>query len=326
MKTMRVHSHSKDDQIFKLLCKDIKIPEDSNELEKENHDFKIDTTANLDDIVGVTLDYAKEKNLVPPPDKRVPQDFVDEILFKIIKIKPNKTGWLNEARANALSILIPRIIKFTLVRLLSIFINTNLQKLAESKLNKHFNNGALYNWFEDQIENVYRKHPEYTNITIHEFKKEGIWQQNAAEWRDKTKGQIIRRLSHRSITIIIMILACKLPLPFRFLSSLYAIPARILLAYVGCRLATGSINHFAVDFGNDTLILGISLTRVGFEIVQPELVVRRRTDGKMVRVELPDVPTNLYYPTKEEVEDFVKNEPSLEDIKKEVERRNDVSS
>lgn len=326
MKTMTVHSHSKDDQIFKLLSKDIKIPEDSRELQKENQDLKIDTTSNLDNIVGATLDYAKQKNLVPPPDKRVPQDFMDEILFKMIKFKPNKSGWLNEARARALSILVPRIIKFMLVRLLSIFINSNLQKLAETKVNKHFNNGKLYHWFENTIEQVYRKHPEYTNVTIHEFKKEGIWQQNAAEWRDKTKAQIIRRLTHRSITIIIMILVCKLPLPFRFLSSLYAIPARILLAYVGCRLATGSINHFAVDFGNDTLILGISLTRVGFEIVQPELVVRRRIDGKIVRVELPDVPTSLYYPTKEEVENFVKNEPSLEDIKKEVERRNDVSS
>ena len=140
--------------------------------------------------------------------------------------------------------------------------------------------------------------------------------QRIIEEANKTRSQIIKQLSERSLTLIVLLLVTLIPLP---LASLYTIPAKIILAYLGCRLVVGgSINTLVVDHEGNSLVLGVSFTRVGFELVNPELFVRRTDDGKLVRVELPAVPRELYAISRDDLEDFAHNEPTLQELKDEV--------
>lgn len=104
------------------------------------------------------------------------------------------------------------------------------------------------------------------------------------------------------------------------MNSLYAIPAKILLGYLGFKLATGSISQLAVDFEDETLMMGITLTKYCYEMTNVELVVRRN-DGKMVRVDLPEIPKHLYLPNRKEVQEILDSDIDFEDIKREVESR-----
>ena len=201
-----------------------------------------------------------------------------------------------------------------------IFIRYNMKKLAVSQISKNFRNGKLYNWIGQEIQKVYDTNPDYRSVPMSEFVKTSIWFRNAAEWRDKNKTQIIRQLSKHTFTAVLTILCSKVPLPGNFL---YTIPARIILAYVGCSLAVGSIYSLVVQYERESLLVRVTFTKYGFELSDPELFVRRKSDGKLVRVILPDIPKELYAITKEDLNQYEKEGLDLEQLKKKVAVNND---
>lgn len=324
--------------IMDFASKGLQIPSD---------DFKIDSTIpgydtnsinpKLDDIIGATIDQYKLKDLIN--SNKIPDDLYDldptksrlqieknplnRLLWKVVpKVQPDdKPGaFMNYTRALAVRKFLISGIIVILKQLTKIFINLGLKKLAVTQINKDFNNGKFYNWFGKQIQNVYDTNPDYEPVPINEFVKTSIWQRNAAEWRDKNKNQIIRQLSKHTFTAVLMILCSKVPLPGNFL---YTIPARIILAYVGCSLAVGSIYSLVVQHGNNSVLVRITLTKYGFELSDPELFVKRKSDGKLVRVILPDVPKELYAITKEDLKQYKKEGLDLEQLKKKVAVTND---
>ena len=272
----------------------------------------------LKDLVDELPDDLEDEDSMYAPKKT----FINKLLWKVFRIQPSKDTAKAYAKAVIQRKILIHLSKIVAKQLLKMFIVRNLEKLAVNKLDKHFHNGQVTDWFDQQIEKVYQENPNYQPLSIEEFKKTSIWQRNAAEWRDKTKNQIIRRLSYRMLTILITILCAKIPLPGAFL---YSIPARIILAYIGIRIAFGSISHMVVQHGKDSLILGISLTKAGFEITNPELFVRRKSDQKIVRIFLPDPPKKIYEITEQDIHEIEKENASLDQIKKELKVSHDSS-
>ena len=352
---LKVPSLREEQYIINFLSKGLDIDGNLPELEKPK-DLKIDPRQNLSDIMDTVERYIEVKNLDDggryDDDKKAsleelmkiadqglkdrdtnirhqlvldakPRDIADKIFFKIFDVKPNKdpNAWLNVWRAKSITVFLTKLSKFVLKALLKRFINLKLEQFAATKIDEHFRNGVLYDWFTDQIYSIYERYPDYRPVTLEEFKKTGIWERNAAKWRDRTRSQILKHLTDRSFLLIILLLVTMIPLP---LASLYSIPARIILAYLGCRLAVGgSINTLVVDHEGNSLVLGVTFTRVGFELTNPELFVRRIDDGKLVRVDLPPVPRELYAISKDDLEDFERNEPTLKELKNEVMRNNE---
>lgn len=333
LKTLSSISPQRDKKALKFLYKTYPELKDIPRIKNLKDDtFHInDANPNLDDIISSVEKQYKVKDLI----REIPDDIEN---FDHEYAPPNRDRWYIKflwklynfiqptkdtdkefelaVRFRTIMVLATKFIVIAVVRhFIKVFVNYNLEKLAVSKLDKHFNNGRLVAWFDKEIEKVYKANPDYKPLSIEEFKKTTTWQRNAAEWRDKTKKQIIKRMSHRVFTATILLLCTRIPLPFSFL---YSIPARIALAYVGCRLAIGSINTMVVAHNGNSLCLGVSFTKLGFEIVNPELFVRRKSDDKIVRVELPKVPYELYDYTEKELKEIKDVDKSFEQLKKEL--------
>jgi hypothetical protein len=328
-KTISSISPHDDDIVLEYLKKQCPISQDIPPI-KNAYKYNNNPNSNLDDIIGAVQDQYDLKELIREipddldklEDGQFPEDrknFITKFLWKLYKVKPKD----DTDKAFNYAIIKRRFLvnttwllgRLLVFRLVKMFIELNLQKCYVNKLDKHFHNGKLTDWLDNQIQSVYDKNPDYQPLSIEEFKKTSIWQRNVAEWRDKTKKQVIRRLTKRSLTIILFILVGKIPTMY---STFFAIPTRLVLAYLGVRLAVGSINTMVVSHNGNSVIIGLSLTRYGFELNNLELFVRRKSDGKIVRVELPDVPKEIYALTKEDIKEFEKENKSEDQVKKEL--------
>lgn len=318
----------------------------SKGLQIPSEDFKIDASIpgynensvnpNLDDIIGATIDQYKLKDIADKlPDDlydldptksriKVEKNTVNRFLWNNIipKVQPDdKEGaWFNYTKALAVRKFLITGVMVIASQITRMFVNYNLKNLAITQLNKNYHNGAIVTYLDQQIQKVYDTNPDYVPVPMSEFVKTSIWQRNVAEWRDKTKNQKIRQLTRHTFNALITILCGKIPFPGNFL---YTIPAKIILAYLGCCLATGSIYTLVVKHGKDSLLLRITLTKYGYELTDPELFVRRKSDGKLVRVILPDIPKKLYELTKEDLNRYEKDNVSLEQLKRRIEANND---
>lgn len=328
-KTISSISPQDNDVLLEYLKKHYPIPKDIPQITTK-HSFDNNPNANLDDIIEAVEDKYKLKNFTHqiPDDvdllgdqglKEENRNFITRWLWKIFDIQPKYDTDKSLRKAIGYrkmfvmgTWMLGRWIAF---QLMNIFAERHLQKIYVNKLDKHFHNGALVNWLDKQIQSVYDSNQNYQPLPIEQFKKTSIWNRNAAEWRDKTSKQKIRRLTKRSLTIILFILIGKIPSVY---SSLFGIPARLVLAYLGVRLAVGSINKMVVSHNGNSVIIGLSYTRYGFELNNLELFVRRKDDRKIVRVELPDPPRQLYLPTKKDLSRFLKENKSEDQIKKEL--------
>ena len=337
-------SHKHDKEIMKYLYKDIQIDDDSQDLDKDfSKGLKIDNTQRLDDIVGAVLDFVESKGLSDKAPVQMSKKEalgmaadltrigiakqmekagpIDKFFYKIFEIKPSKdpNAWLTPLRAKSITYFLTKITQIAILHLFSMFVHTKLDRFTAMKISESFRSKKLYRWMTMQIKEIYRKYPQYRPMSIDQFKKTRLWSRFTAEWRDKTQNQRIRRLSKRMLVIIILILVKKLPFPSP-LTSLYCIPARIILAYLGCQLAVGSINTIVIEHEGNSIIMGLTLTRFGLELVHPQLVVMRN-DGKMVNVDLPRIPLELYAITKQDIDNH-KMVP-IDELKKKVESNND---
>lgn len=295
----------------------------------KNHNIPINPK--LDDIIGATLDNIKEKDLAMrlpsslddlPPRVGPPRNMLNRFLWKNIKIQPNSAegAWFNTARALGLRTVLTSLSALVIWHLLKVFGVICFKKYAKTHLNENFRNGALAKWFNAQLEKIYREHPNYTNLRITEYRKTGRFNKNMAEWRDKTAKQIIRKIPKKTFDIVLHSLCKRIPLPGAFL---YSIPAKLILAYMGVSIASGSLHYFLLEFHGSTVIIGLTITRLGFELCDPHVFVKRVNDGKIVKIDLPKVPPELYKITKQDILQFKKEGKGVEDLKKQIAVMND---
>lgn len=312
-----ISTSTKEDQhILNFIHKDVEIPDVQVKI---NRGLKVSSQQPLDDVIETTLDYAKVKHLDSEGGglfdtlskasgeivrNATPKNKLDEILFKIFHFEPNPdpNAWFNVTRAKSLTLLCVRCAYIIGRAMIRTFVEGQLEKFAAQKIDNRFKNGRLYNWFREQVGRAYQLHPEYKPISAQEFAKTSLWDKYRSEWLDKSRPQVIRRMSLQTLYTIIYCLSLESALPFAYL---YEIPVRIILSYMGIRLGIGSINNLVVDFEGSSLALGVTYTKLGYELVYPELICRRE-DGKLVRVDLPDVPKELYAITQEDINEIEK--------------------
>ena len=308
-------STKQDQNILNFVYKDVQIPDTRLEIKRT---FNVNSQQPLDDVIETVLSSSRAKSLDAGGDalddmasaasdivkNAQPKNKIDEILYKIFNFKPNPNpdAFFNATRAKALTVFCVRMAYIVARALTRTFVEGKLGEFAIQKVNDQFKNGKLYNWFKEQVDRAYKLHPEYKPIYIEEFRKTSQWNRFRSEWLDKTRPQVIRRMSLQTLYTVLYCLSLESNLPFAFL---YEIPTRIVLAYLGIRLGIGSINDVVIDFEGNTIALGVSYTKLGYELCYPELICRRE-DGKLVRVDLQEVPPELYAITKEDIEEVEK--------------------
>lgn len=304
-----------DQNILNFVYKDVQIPDTRPEIKQT---FKVNSQQHLDDVIETVLSSSRARSLISDGDalddmasaasdivnNAKPKNKIDEILYKIFNFKPSSDpgAFFNATRAKALTVFCVRMAYIVARALARSFVEAKLAEFAAQKVDKQFKNGKLYNWFKEQVDRAYKLHPEYKPMPIEEFKKTSQWNRFRSEWLDKTRPQVIRRMSLQTLYTVLYCLSLESNLPFAFL---YEIPTRIVLAYLGVRLGIGSINDIVIDFEGNTIALGVSYTKLGYELTYPELLCKRE-DGKMVRVDLQEVPPELYAITKEDIEEVEK--------------------
>ena len=328
--------------ILSKAMKDIDIPKHKED--KKHRRVPTDNTNDINDIIQHWEDKLQIKELmkdnnvkyfIPPPPPgfnakptkisseyvkgsplEADPDWFDKMAWKIFNIQPSTkpNAWFNYNRAIGLRRLLIKLSKWLIRSLVSMFVDNKLRQFTEHRISQYFHNGELYNWFTKQINEVYKKHPEYRPVPIEEYKKTRFWQNAAAEWRDKTTKQKLHKARLYASTLVFMYLCTHLSPPFFLTELVMSLPIRILLAYFGYQFIFGSIYDIVAEHEGNSLLLKLSLTKDGFALTDPELYVIRTTDGKLVRVDLPQVPKELYLIRESDIREFEKNtNDSLQD-------------
>ena len=308
-----------DQQIVDLIMKRCQIEASSLELEQEipsknEFSFSKDILDNHSQVSNKDI----WKN---------PSILIKEWVQKYIKIEPSKKpdDWLNAKRARALGIIAANIVKIMVVYLFKTFVTLQIDKFSAAKMEKTLENKRVYEFLDKSIQDVYKKHPNYNPMTLNQFKGTGLWEKFKAEFRDKTKNQIIINVADSSFNFLILKLCTRLPLPF-LSSFLYIFVIRIMLTYIGCKMGSGSIWDLVVKFNDNIIKLGLVFNSTGFELIKPVLYVTRE-NNEMVSVKLPEIPRSYYRIKLDEANkilDEYGDDMDLSKLKKEVARRNDL--
>lgn len=250
--------------------------------------------ANIEDINGIPK---------PVPDDIPIKDagMLDRELWKIFKIQPEfkPKPWFNYNRAFGLRLFLVKFCQFVVKNLLAMFVMKKVDQFTAKKIHVYLKEGKLYDWMKKQVEDVYKKHPVYEPVPIEEFVDTGVWERNAAEWRDKNRDQFLTRLKPRFILAVITFLCTKIPSPVLVSNIIVILVVKIILGFLGFPMVFGSLHNIVVSFEGNSVIMGLTLTTLGYELSKPELYVRRRDNGKLVCVDLEKPPLELYLPTKE---------------------------
>lgn len=213
--------------------------------------------------------------------------------------------------------------RLVLRSLFSLIVGIPLTNFTVSRINKHMKNKALYNWMMGHINKVYTDHPEYSPVSIPTFKKANVFQKIVSEWRDTTIKEDLSNLSDKAFDTFLMVICERLPF---YAGFLYAIPAKMLLTYLGCRMGVGSIYTLVVDIEGNSVTLGLCFTRLGFILSAPKLYVSK-DHRKLVRVNLPEIPRSIYSTSVKDAKAFLDNygdSGDLKELKKEVSKWNDT--
>lgn len=336
-KTYSSVSTKRDKMMNDFLTKGVQIPE----LKRKSVTPKIPKKVNLNKLAKAIQDNYDLKDIVYNNDPtqtdwpdRVPDehidpnaDFIEKTGWKIFRFQPSldpDAKFFTYKRAVALRILATRFAVSISTYLQGLFVNFKTVNFTQQKISQYFHDGEVYNWFTENINNIYKQHPEYRPVPIEEFKQTGIWERGAAEWREKTKDQILHRLPRRILGGIVLFLCGRINPPYYINNIVVSVAVRLLLGYLGINMILGSVYTLVLEHEGNSVILGITLTKYGAEMTQPELVVRRRDNDKLVRVDMPKVPLDLYLIRQSDLDACEKYEGmDLEDIRKEVAPEND---
>ena len=317
---------SKDElEIIKMLEQEYDIP--AGTLTSESNIY---SNSSKEEILNQLKLVTKDDSLTWGEILHYPGKIIIRWIKKNVHITPDPDpeGWPTKRAAEiGLPALIAGTVMMVLTWLLNTFVGIQLNKFAAIKMEKTLQNQKLYDWIQKTINQVYIDHPEYKPMGLKEFKKTSIWTRFAAEWRDKTAKENVINITDAAFNTFLLKICRTLPLPF-FTGFMYCIAARFVLTYLGCKMGSGALFNLVIDFEGNSLHLGLTFTRLGFEITKPILYVTRQTDKKMVKVNLPDIPRSLYRMDAKSAKKIITKiggkHPDIKKFKKEVARVNDL--
>lgn len=243
---------------------------------------------------------------------------LDEPLKKVLRLYG-----LPEERVFILKRVLFLTAKMILGKFIVTFTDTQLSKFAMNKLTKNFHNKQLVGFLEDEIDKVFKKHPDYLRCNGKQFTDTPIFNYMFAEWRDKTIDENAKLLGVKALdSLITAIVTNAVPLPG---SSVLAIPLKMVLTYCGFRLGQiGSLSNIVVDLNGNAISMGLIITPTGFRITDTRLYCFK-PNGDLIAIPLQDPPDRAYKLTVKDAKGILKDyekDMRLDYLKQEV-RKND---
>lgn len=268
------------------------------------------------------LNFIKKRSLIgpyKPSSSNEYNEYFNKNKFK--SIDSNKTtiqDRLNKITPEQLAAvrkLLYICVKLAVGNWINKFVDTKLNELTISTINKHKGNKKLYEHIVKDIEKVAKSNPSFTKCSPEQFKETSIWNYFLSEWRGLTAKQFIKRVGYEYIDQMISLIAADLvPLPGS--NILLTTPCKMMMTYLGINLGVGAVYHIVVDIEGYTVSMGISFTKLGFIISDMRLYLFRQPGNKLVVKELPDPPRELYEIDLKEAKDILDKYGEDEDLEK----------
>ena len=235
-------------------------------------------------------------------------------------------GWIVQNPQNnteAVKTIVAVLTKFFIGHFITLFVDTKLSEFAVRTIHRHKRNKPLFDFIQHQVDQVYRKHPDYTPCNAQQFMKTSIFDYFLSEWRDKTNKERAKLFAYRSLdNAITIVVGDVIPLPG---SAVLAVPIKMALTYCGCDIGLGSVYNIAVELDGNTIAFGVNYRPVGFTLTNIILYTFNK-EGKLIGNHLKNPPENLYQITKDDAEKILEkfgDTSDLSKLKKEVKRIND---
>ena len=197
--------------------------------------------------------------------------------------------------------------------LINRFADMKLSKFTINKLSNNMKNKKFVKHLQQEIQGVYKKHPNYSPCNESQFKKTPIYNYMLAEYRDKTSEEVLKKVSIKSFDILIGVIVSDLvPLPG---SNLLAIPIRAALTYAGVRLnGLGSIYHLVTDLGGQVMKMDLILAKDGFRLSNMAIFCFNK-ESNLIQVDIKDPPYDTYKMTTKEAKEILNKYINSTDLK-----------
>ena len=149
-----------------------------------------------------------------------------------------------------------------------------------------------------------------------------MFERFAANFRDKKKGEVAFLIGRETLDSILDFLVLPGFVPsYRHLMIAFGTPIKMALSLFGLSLKLGTVYRMVLTFEGKCVHMGLDLSPRGFRIVDLQLYSYKMPGHKMVTTFLPEIPDDLYLPSKYDLIDFFEKYPAktIKDIKSEVE-------
>ena len=214
--------------------------------------------------------------------------------------------------------------KLIIGHFITIFVDTKLSEFAIRTIRKNQRNKKLFNFINNEIEKVYKNHPDYKPCSAEQFKKTSIYDYFMSDWRDKTAKEKAKILGYASIDNAITVIVKKsIPLPG---SAVLAIPVKMLLTYCGFNLGIGSVYNIALEINGETIAFGIDYRPIGF--ILSNLILYTFKDNKLIATRLKNPPESLYKITVDDAKKIIEKygaDDNFDKLKKDIQKINSDS-
>lgn len=235
------------------------------------------------------------------------------------------SSWIKQnpqTKEEAVKTMVAVMAKLFIGHFITLFVDTKLSAFAVRTIQKHQRNKPLFDFVKRQVDDVYRKHPDYTPCDAQAFMDSSIFDYFLSEWRDKTAKERAKLFAYRSLDNAITIaIGDVVPLPG---SSVLAIPFKMALTYCGCDIGLGSVYNIAVEVDGNTIAFGVNYRPIGFTLTNL-ILYTFNGEGKLIGNHLKNPPEKLYRITKSDAEQILErfgDTSDLNDLKEEVKRVN----
>ena len=302
-----------DENIVKSIAKSYQIEPDTLKLEDPKG---VDFDTLLDDIDSLdpkdVIEF--EKGLVS--NAKLPDTYptgapwnnpFSRFIYKTVKIQPRDVGDHKDPVRVAMvyRLTAVAIVYFIIKQAVKMFVSYKLNSLAVASLNKNYKEGKLYDYIKFQIDKVFLKNKGYSKLSPEEFKKTKWFEKMLSEFRSRKTAKAYFELFTDKAFNALLIAICNSFTSF-FLGIFIAIPIRFIFAYLGIKIAGGSIDTVIVNMDGNTVSMGVSYTKYGFEVTECKLYVKNE-EGKVVEIDLPRVPRKLYKPDIKDLNEYFKS-------------------
>ena len=250
----------------------------------------IDTPLSM--LFGMIATGADKESVVLLNKLGILEPLIDMFRVKPNVLKPGEKKFITIDPARAASInayVITSLAVAVMKTLITLFINLQIVKFGMARIKRTMENKNFYDFFKLNVDHVYET-KGYKKLSLAEYRKSSLLDQVLARWKDPDPKKVIKNVGDEVFETVYTT-SCALFLPFR--GFLLSIPAKFLLGYMGLRLQGTSIYTMMMDIEGSTVQLSLSFTPAGFVITTPRLFARK-SNGSIVRVDLPEPPRNLY--------------------------------